>query len=79
MTSTPKDQLVTVTEVARILGLTRRRVIELAESAPDLPPSESAGGRRWSRRSVEAWAASHPDRGPLEPGPGCRVEPAGER
>jgi Clp amino terminal domain, pathogenicity island component len=75
MTSTPDDQLVTAAQVARILGLTRRRVIELAESAPDFPPSEPARGRRWSRRSVEAWAANHPDRGPLEPGP--RIPPIG--
>ncbi|MBA3432268.1 MAG: hypothetical protein H0U16_12415, partial [Actinobacteria bacterium] len=53
-------------EVARILGLSRRRVVELAGAAPDFPPSEFSepGYRVWSRSAVESWAASHPDRGP---------------
>jgi len=51
-------------EVARLLGISRRRVAELA-SAADFPASElDAGGHRvWPRRAVEAWAVGHRDRG----------------
>ena len=52
--------------VARILALSRTRVVELAASAPDFPSSELGpdGYRVWSRAAVEAWAAAHPDRAP---------------
>jgi predicted DNA-binding transcriptional regulator AlpA len=68
--STSSTQLVTAAEAARILGVTRSRVIVLTGSEPDFPPAEptAAGGRRWPRAAVEAWAAAHPDRGPLHPG-----------
>jgi hypothetical protein len=71
MTSTSDAQLVPAAEAARILGVTRPRVIELAASTPDFPSAEPANGdgRRWRRSAVEAWAAAHPDRGPLDPGP----------
>jgi hypothetical protein len=56
----------TAAEAARILGVTRDRVLELAASAPDFPLAEStaSGGRIWPRAAIEAWAAAHPDRGP---------------
>jgi hypothetical protein len=71
-------QLVTAAEAARILGVTRSRAIELASSQPDFPPAESTatGGRRWPRAAMEAWAAAHPDRGPLHPG--LTVPPIGQ-
>jgi Clp amino terminal domain, pathogenicity island component len=58
-------------EAARILGVTRGRVVELATSDSGFPPSQPspAGGRAWPRVAVEAWAATHPDRGPLHRGP----------
>lgn len=58
--------LADVVEVARILGISRRRATELADSAPDfpLPQGEGAGRHVWTRRQIEAWAATHPDRGP---------------
>ena len=61
----------TAADAARILGVTRQRVIELAGSDPGFPPSEPSpsGGRAWVRAAVEAWAAAHPDRGPLHRGP----------
>lgn len=70
ITSTSISQFVTAAEAARILGVTRSRVIVLSDSEPDFPPAESTatGGRRWRRGAVEAWAAAHPDRGPLHPG-----------
>jgi predicted DNA-binding transcriptional regulator AlpA len=78
MTSTSDSQLVTAAEVARILGVTRRQVVELATSAADFPAVEATatGSRRWPRAAVEAWAAAHPDRGPLHPG--LKIPPIGE-
>jgi hypothetical protein len=64
-------ELLSAAEAARILGVTRGRVVELTTSDPGFPPSQPspAGGRAWSRVAVEAWAAAHPDRGPLHRGP----------
>lgn len=58
--------LTDVVEIARILGISRQAASELTESAPDFPPPEAtrAGRPTWARRQVEAWAASHPERGP---------------
>jgi len=77
--STSSTQLVTAAEAARILGVTRSRVIVLASSEPEFRPAEPAttGGRRWPRAAVEAWAAAHPDRGPLHPG--IEIPPIGQR
>lgn len=78
MTSPSDSQLVTAAEAARILGVTRGRVIELATSAADFPAAEATatGGRRWLRAAVEAWTAAHPDRGPLHPG--LKIPPIGQ-
>jgi hypothetical protein len=64
-------ELLSAAEAARILGVTRGRAVELATSDPGFPPSQPspAGGRAWPRVAVEAWAAAHPDRGPLHRGP----------
>jgi hypothetical protein len=64
-------ELLSAAEAARILGVTRGRVVELATSDPGFPPSQPSpgGGRAWPRRAVEAWAAAHSDRGPLHRGP----------
>lgn len=63
--------LLSAAEAARILGVSRGRVQELASSDPEFPPSQPspAGGRAWPRAAVEAWATAHPDRGPLHRGP----------
>lgn len=55
-----------VTEIARMLGVSRQRANELADSEPDFPPAEARhdGRRVWARPQVEAWAATHPVRGP---------------
>lgn len=70
MTLPTDQQLATAAEAAGILGITRRRVLELAASAPDFPSAEptATGGRVWHRAAIEAWAAAHPDRGPRHPG-----------
>jgi prophage regulatory protein len=51
-------ELLGVTEVAEVLGLSRQRVQQLTETDPDFPePAASlARGRVWSRESIEAWA-----------------------
>ena len=64
-------ELVSAAEAARILGVTRGRVIELADADPAFPASQPRpeGGRAWPRAALEAWAAAHPDRGSLHRGP----------
>lgn len=71
MTSTTDPQLVTAAEAARLLGVTRQRVLELADAAADFPPAErtSTGSRVWPRTAVQAWAVRHPDPGPVFTGP----------
>ena len=70
MTSLTDPQLVTAAEAARLVGVTRQRVLELAASA-DFPPAEPTptAGRVWPRVAVQAWAATHPDQGPIFTGP----------
>jgi len=59
-------------ESARVLGVSRVRVAELAASG-DFPPSETSptGHRRWPRRAIIKWATTHPEhaspRQPLQP------------
>ncbi len=72
------DQLVTAAEAARILGVSRQRVAQLANEAADFPPPETVlpGGRIWSRHAIEVWAASHPARG--RPYEAPTLNPVGE-
>lgn len=71
MTSTTDPQLVTAAEAARLLGVTRQRVMELAAPGADFPPAvrTSTGGRVWPRADMQAWAATHPDQRPVFTGP----------
>ncbi len=71
MASTTHPQLVTAAQAARLLGVSRQRVLELAASAADFPAAEltATGGRTWPRAAVQAWAAAHPDPGPVFTGP----------
>jgi predicted DNA-binding transcriptional regulator AlpA len=57
--------LINATEVAAILGVSRRRVYALLRERPDFPPPvrEDGTGRLWRRRSIERWAATA-DRAP---------------
>ncbi|MHB1928992.1 MAG: helix-turn-helix transcriptional regulator [Acidimicrobiales bacterium] len=59
----PED-LVSIVEIAAMLGVSRQRVHQLLRSYDDFPdPSaELAVGRIWTRNDVEAWIASHPRR-----------------
>ena len=54
-------------EVARVLGTSRRAVVQLALSRPDFPAAVSAADnarRRWSRSEVLGWAARQPELAP---------------
>jgi len=44
-----------VIDVARLLGVTKQRVIQLAQTDPSFP-AETVPARRWDRGEVEAWA-----------------------
>jgi Clp amino terminal domain, pathogenicity island component len=69
--TTTDPQLVAAAEAARLLGVTRQRVLDLAAAAADFPSAEPTftGGRLWPRAAVHAWAATHPDQGPIFTGP----------
>ena len=56
------DDLVSATEVAEILGVSRQRVHQLIRAYEDFPTPEAelAVGRIWRRDAVIEWAASHP-------------------
>ena len=71
MTSATDPQLVTAAEAARLLGVSRQRVLELAASSTDFPRGEHTptGRRLWPRADVQAWGATHPDQGPVFTGP----------
>ena len=71
MTATIGPKLVTAAEAARLLGVTRQRVLELADTAADFPPPQPipTGGRVWPRAAVQTWATAHPDPGPVYTGP----------
>ena len=59
VTSTIGDvDLLGVTEVAQLLGISRQRVQQLTETDPDFPEPTAtmARGRVWSRATIEKWA-----------------------
>jgi Clp amino terminal domain, pathogenicity island component len=78
MTSPIDPQLITAAEAARLLGVSRRRVLEVATSALDFPAAQPAatGRRIWPRPAIQAWAAAHPNPGPVYTGP--EIPPIGE-
>jgi predicted DNA-binding transcriptional regulator AlpA len=61
------SELVTTAEAARLLGTTRRQVLDLAAANPEFPTSQAAvtGGRAWPRAGIQAWAATHPSTDPV--------------
>lgn len=51
------DQLVTIGEIAKALGITRQRAGQLSEEARfPKPDSESLQGRKWRLLDVRRWA-----------------------
>ena len=55
-------ELVSVTEIARMLGVSRQRVNQLIQAYGDFPKPEAelAIGRVWLRSAVQAWDDTHP-------------------
>ena len=55
-------ELLTTAEAARLLGVTRRQVLELAAADQEFPTWQAApgGGRAWPRAGIQAWAADCP-------------------
>ena len=66
------DHLVGVSELATLLGVSRQRVAQIADSYPDFPAPEAelASGRIWTREAVEGWLSTHPERKPGRQGGG---------
>lgn len=56
------DDLVSASEVAEILGVSRQRVHQLIRAYDDFPKPEAelAVGRIWRREAVAKWATDHP-------------------
>lgn len=54
----PVEELVSVQEVARMLGVTRQRVHAIARTHPDFPApvAELSAGRIWRKADIESWA-----------------------
>lgn len=57
-----REDLVSMPEVAKILGVSRQRVHQLAQKYEDFPEPEAelAVGRIWKRAVILEWAAKHP-------------------
>jgi predicted DNA-binding transcriptional regulator AlpA len=54
--------LVSIPEIAEILGVSQQRVHQLIASYEDFPAPEAdlAVGRVWSRTPIDRWVHSHP-------------------
>ena len=61
--------LVGVTEIAKILGVSRQRADQITRQFDDFPAPEVtlSTGRVWRRIAVERWIAHHPERKPGRP------------
>jgi predicted DNA-binding transcriptional regulator AlpA len=61
--------VVSLTQIADLLGVTRQRAAQIVEDYADFPePVVVLAGRRgWDEEAVEAWIATHPDRRPGRP------------
>jgi len=59
----PQD-LVSVPEIAEMLGVSRQRVHQIIQAYADFPRPEAelAVGRIWRRDLIAAWMAEHPRR-----------------
>jgi hypothetical protein len=58
--------LVGVTEISKLLGVSRQRADQITRTYNDFPAPDAdlASGRVWSRTRVEKWIKAHPDRKP---------------
>jgi prophage regulatory protein len=58
--------LLGIAELAQLLGVSRQRAVQIADSYDDFPAPvvELAAGRVWLGEDVERWIKRHPDRRP---------------
>lgn len=58
------DQVVGISEIAQLLGVTPQRAGQIARDHADFPAPVAAlaAGRVWDAEGVKAWIAAHPDR-----------------
>lgn len=52
-------QLVGTAEIAELLGISKTRVVQLAERDDFPTPEQLACGRVWRRAQIERWARRH--------------------
>jgi predicted DNA-binding transcriptional regulator AlpA len=52
------EELFGISEIAAFVGISRKRVQKLTETAPDFPEPAAVltRGRVWSRQAIEEWA-----------------------
>ena len=62
-------ELLGTTDIGLMLGVSRQRVGQLADSNQDFPPPVDVVGRQrvWNRTDIERWIAAHPVRRPGRP------------
>ena len=60
------EHLVGVTEIARMLAVSRQRADQITREYLDFPPPEAtlSSGRVWRTEAVRKWVEKHPDRPP---------------
>jgi predicted DNA-binding transcriptional regulator AlpA len=63
------NHLVGVTEISRLLGVSRQRADQITREYTDFPEPEVelVSGRVWRRSAVEEWLQNHPHRRPGRP------------
>ena len=63
------SHLVGLSEIAKMLGVSRQRVGQLAQDHDDFPSpvADLASGRIWETAAIETWAQAHPVRRPGRP------------
>src|SRR5258708_7141311 len=67
--------LVGVSEIAMMLGVTRQRVTQVADTRDFPPPlADLASGRIWDGKAVELWAEAHRTNRSGRPRGGYRIE-----
>lgn len=74
------DQLVGISEIAGLLGVSRQRAVQVVRDYADFPAPTAtlASGRIWERQAVEAWIGRHRERKPGRPPRNVVEEEAGD-
>ncbi len=73
--------LVGLSEVARIIGVSRQRALQLVRDYSDFPAplASLAAGRVWDGTAVETWTRAHPERRPGRPRKVTNPKGSGDR